>query len=272
MTRITMEKKVVMHMSKKIVRANKIMEILKEKKGSSVKELAALLHVSEMTVRRDLSNLEDEGCIKNVLGVAIYEGNQNRKGNAQEYELSAQQVLNEAEKMRIGKMAATLIHDEDTIIIDNGTTTEMLARYLPDHLKVTTLFYSINIMQALKDKPNIEMIFTGGYFRPNTQMFESPEGLEIIKKTRATKVFLSAAGVHKELGITCANDYELLTKKVSMQSAHQKILLVDSSKFDTIKASYISEISELHTIITDKGITNEWVEYIKNRGIELICV
>lgn len=262
----------MIHINKKTIRASRIIEILKEKKGSSVKELATLLNVSEMTIRRDLSLLEKEKHIKNVLGVAIYDGEETGLSATEEYELNNQKVLRETEKMRIGQAAAQLIHDEDIIIIDNGTTTEMLARYLPDDVKITALFYSINILMALKDKSNIDMIFTGGYFRPNTQMFESPEGMEIIKKTRATKVFLSAAGVHKELGVTCANDYELLTKKASMQSAHQKILLVDSTKFDTIKAAYFAEIVHIHTIITDTGISKEWVDYIKSLGIELICV
>lgn len=261
-----------MKISKKSVRANKIVEVLKEKKGASVKELAQMLNVSEMTIRRDLAILNENNIVHNIFGATIYNPANDADKVEDEYDINNQKIIQETEKMRIGRAAAQMIKDDDIIIIDSGTTTEMLARNIPSNIKITALFYNMNILLALKDKPNVDMIFTGGYFKPNTQMFESHEGVELIKKTRGTKVFVSAAGIHKELGITCANGYELPTKRAIMGSCLQKILLADSSKFNMIKSVHFTDLDKFHTIITDTGITEEWKDYIKSLGIELICV
>lgn len=101
-------------------------------------------------------------------------------------------------------------------------------------------------------------------------MFESPEGISLIKKTRATKVFVSAAGVHENLGVTCSNNYEVLTKQAIINSSLEKILLVDSSKFGVVKSAYFADLDDFDTIITDDGISNEWKEIIHTKGIKLI--
>ncbi|MHC1749384.1 MAG: DeoR/GlpR family DNA-binding transcription regulator [Cellulosilyticaceae bacterium] len=258
--------------NKKTIRANKIVEVLKEKKGASVKELAQMLNVSEMTIRRDLAILNKNNIIHNISGASIYNASNNHEKLEDEYDINNQKIVYESEKTRIGRAAAQMIEEDDIIIIDSGTTTEMLARNISNNVKITALIYSMNILLALKDKPNIDMIFAGGYYRANTQMFESYEGLELIKKTRGTKVFVSAAGIHKELGITCANGYELSTKRAIMESCLQKILLVDSSKFNTIKSVHFTDLEKIHTIITDNSISEEWKDYIKSLNIELICV
>lgn len=259
-------------MNKKEARSSQIIEILKEKNGATVKQLSQILNVSEMTIRRDLAVLNKNNIVNNIFGATIYNPENAPQKSEDDYELTHHMILKETEKMRIGRAAAQLIKHDDTIIIDAGTTTEMLAHHLPNHLKITALFYNINILLALKDKPNIAMIFPGGYFRPNTQMFESEESLLLIKRTRATKVFVSAAGVHKDLGITCSNGYELPTKHAIMASGLEKILLVDSSKFGSVKSAYVTHLTEFHTVITDTGIPEEWSSYIQSLGIKLICV
>ena len=227
-----------------------------------------MLNVSEMTIRRDLAVLNEHDLIKNVCGAAMYAPQE----DFDLYDYNNQKILMKAEKIRIGEAAAKLLSDGDIIIIDNGTTTAMMAKFIPNDVKITALFYNMNILLKLKDKPNVDMIFSGGYFRPNSQMFVSEEGVSLIKKTRGTKVFVSAGGVHKNLGITCINGYELATKHAIMESCLQKILLADSSKFNSIQSVYFSDLSDFDTIITDSGLSQEWQEHIISLGIELICV
>lgn len=250
------------------MRINKIIDILKTKKGASVKELSSMLNVSEMTIRRDLAVLNEHKLVHNVCGAAMY----NSQDEFDLYDYNNQEILNKPEKIRIGEAAAKLVHNGDIIIIDNGTTTAMMANFIPNDIKITALFYNINVMLKLKDKPNVDMIFSGGYFRSNSQMFVSEEGVALIKKTRGTKVFVSAGGVHKNLGITCINGYELATKHAIMESCLQKILLADSSKFDKIQSVYFADLKDFDTIITDKNLSLDWQEHILSLGIELICV
>lgn len=120
-------------------------------------------------------------------------------------------------KNRIGKFAVSLISPGDILIIDNGTTTGEMSKYIPENMGLTILCYNYYILSQLVQKNDVSIIFPGGYYHPKDQMFESPEANNLIKSHRATKLFLSASGVHEKLGITCAHNYEVLTKK----SCHQ---------------------------------------------------
>ncbi|AGX42047.1 DeoR/GlpR family DNA-binding transcription regulator [Clostridium saccharobutylicum] len=257
-------------MSKKLQRTNKIIEILKEKNGASVKELALTLGVSEMTIRRDLDVLKSNNIVNNVYGATIYNPSNNIQKLDNLYDITDEVVINEDKKSKIGKAAASLIEPDDLIIIDTGTTTEKLAQNISDDINLTALFYNTNILIALKSKKNINLIFSGGYFHTNTQMFESPEGISIIEKTRAAKAFISAAGIHNQLGVTCSNNYEVATKRAIINSSVEKILLVDSQKFDIVKSSYFADLSEFTTIITDSELSQEWIQHLKNLNIRLI--
>lgn len=257
-------------MSKKLQRANKIIDILKERNGATVKELASILNVSEMTIRRDLEVLKNNNIVNNVYGATIYNPSNNIEKLESFYDIENETIKQENQKLKIGKTASELIDDDDIIIIDTGTTTEKLAGCISSKLNISALVYNTNILMELMQKKNINLIFSGGYFHPNTQMFESPEGISLIEKTRATKVFVSAAGVHENLGVTCSNNYEVLTKQAIINSSLEKILLVDSSKFGVVKSSYFADLDSFDIIITDDGISNEWKEIIHNKGIKLI--
>lgn len=257
-------------MNKKLQRTNKIINILKEKNGATVKELALTLGVSEMTIRRDLEVLKSNNIINNVYGAAIYNPSNSIEKLESFYNIENELIKNENEKIKIGKLAASLINEDDIIIIDTGTTTEKLAEFIDNNKNISVLIYNTNILMALSKKKNIQLIFSGGYFHPNTMMFESPEGISLIEKTRATKVFVSAAGVHENLGITCSNNYEVLTKQAIIKSSLEKILLVDSQKFGVVKSSYFADLNDFNTIITDSGINEEWKNKINALGIKLI--
>ncbi|ACD23076.1 MULTISPECIES: DeoR/GlpR family DNA-binding transcription regulator [Clostridium] len=257
-------------MNKKLQRANRIIEILKEKNGASVKDLASTLGVSEMTIRRDLNLLKSNNIVSNVYGATIYNPLNSIEKLNNNYDITDEVIKRENEKIKIGKAAAKLIQNDDIIIIDAGTTTEKLAQSISDDIKLTALFYSINILSSLKNRKNIELIFSGGYFHENTQMFESPEGISLIENMRANKVFVSAAGVHETLGVTCSNNYEVATKRAIISSSVEKILLVDSDKFDSVKSSYFSDLQEFDIVITDHGIPDEWRTRLEDMEIQVI--
>lgn len=259
-------------MSKKLERINQLISIIKEKNGASVKELAQMLEVSEMTIRRDLQILNSNHIVNNVYGATIYNPSNTVDNLDKNYTLLSAKVKKNTEKVRIGKYAASLIEDNDVIIIDSGSTTEQLAMNISDKVNTTVLCYNYNILSNINDKENIKIIFAGGYFHPDTQMFESPEGISLINNIRASKVFVSAAGIHQTLGVTCANNYEAPTKNAIIASAAEKILISDSSKFSQVKSSYFADLNEFNTIISDTSLTPEWIEYINTLGIKLVLV
>ncbi|MFV0341921.1 MAG: DeoR/GlpR family DNA-binding transcription regulator [Anaerocolumna sp.] len=257
-------------MSKKDDRRNQLIEIIKSKNGATVKDLATLLDVSEMTIRRDLLILEQDNIVTNVYGAAIY--NPTTKEQNDVYELTHAKISQDNEKKNIGSFAASFIKPGDIVVIDTGSTTEMLAEHIDDALEATILCYNANILNSLRLKENLSLIFSGGHYHAKTQMVESAEGIELIQSMRFTKAFISAAGIHKSLGVTCAYHYEIPTKKAIMQSSVEKILLIDSSKFDQVKPAYFANLEDFNIVITDVGLPAEWVEEIKQKNITLYTV
>jgi len=235
----------------------------------SIRELTKKFEVSEMTIRRDLSLLAKENLVDLIPGGAILkrpEESENR------YLVTNQESVHTMEKLKIGQRAVTLVEPNETIILDIGTTTEYLAKFLREDAPITVLCYTLNSLVEVYKKKNCTIIFAGGYFHPQTMMFDSPEGIELIKRTRADKAFVSAAGIHDELGVTTVYPHELQAKKTTLSSAKKRILVVDSSKFGNTKSVYFAEITDFQTIITDSGIPEKYAAFIRDRGIELIVV
>ena len=262
-------------MSKKADRLNRIMQILKMRNGASIRELSSELEVSEMTVRRDLEVLSASRLVTLIQGVAIYHPANETEGEAilnKEYNLSAEHLSHRSEKERIGAKAASLLEPNDVIVIDTGTTTEQLARFIPEAAALTALCYNMNILIELNLKKNTKIICGGGYYHSNTQMFQSPEGISLISRTCANKAFISAAGISSKMAVTCIDQYEIETKKAAIASSLTKILLADSSKFDKVCPAMFANLTEFDMIITDKGLSEEWLDYIGQMEIELLLV
>lgn len=225
-----------------------------------------------MTIRRDLKVLDKNGIVSNLYGSTIYNPVNPIDKLNDNYQLTYATISHRSQKEKIGAFAASLVEDGDTLIIDTGSTMDFLAQKLDPALDIKVLCYNNNILNHLLKKKKFSLIFSGGYYHPNTEMFESSEGISLIRSFRAKKVFVSAAGVHQTLGITCSNDYEIETKKAIISSSLEKILLVDSSKFSVIKSAFFSDIDVYDRIITDSDISEEWVEFIKSKGITLHVV
>ncbi|MDD7463247.1 MAG: DeoR/GlpR family DNA-binding transcription regulator [Anaerococcus sp.] len=260
-------------MSKKDERLKNLISIIKNNNGASIKELSTMLDVSEMTIRRDIKILESQNILEIYHGSVVYNPNYDNptiSKNDSDYSLSSNSVLMEKEKSLIGKKAAELINDDDIIIIDSGTTTEKLSQNLNENVKCTALVFTSNNFIHLLYKKNVNLIFAGGKMHRDSGIFESAEGLKLIDGVRASKLFLSAAGVHDELGLTCANGYEIEAKKTIIKNSVEVILLVDSSKFDQVKSAHFCDLDQVDTIITDDGISDEWKKIIEDRKIKLI--
>ena len=250
-------------------RLNVIMRTLEINKTSSVQELSDQLKVSHMTVRRDLVSLVKSEKVKVLHGSVILHPKTSFRENESYYSLIAAGAEHPELKRRIGQMAASMIQPQDTLLIDVGSTTEYLAKYLPEDIPYTVLCFSLNVVSETVRRRNCKTIFAGGLFHENTLMFESPQGLEMIRNFRATKAFISASGVNRQYGVTCMNGYERETKKAILQSSLRKILLVDSSKFGVIRSDYFAELKDFDEIVTDNGISQEYMESIEGLGIPL---
>lgn len=253
-------------------RIKHIINLLKAKNAVSIKELARQFDVSEMTIRRDLSLLSDDNIIELISGGAILRSGNDAEEDEERYFITHEETKRTREKVKIAKKAAAMIEPNDTIIIDVGSTTEYIPQFIREDFPVTILCYALNILVDIYRKKNCHPIFAGGYFHENTLMFESSDGINLIRKIRADKAFISAAGVSDTLGVTCANPYEIETKKAVLQSAKTKILMADSTKFGRVKVAYFADLQDFDLIITDSELSKEEQEKIHKMDVEVEMV
>jgi DeoR family transcriptional regulator, deoxyribose operon repressor len=255
-------------------RLQTLTDILKIKNAGTIRELSQALNVSEMTVRRDLTILAKENTIKLIHGGAIYNHTSkiNQKRDNSIYNLPNEEATRTNEKRRIAEKAVSLIQQDDIIIIDSGSTTELMGDFIQSSNPSTIVCYAMNILFSVFRQKECKLIFGGGYLHKNTLMFESKEGVELIKNNRANKAFISARGVSDILGITTADSYEIPIKRAAVESSQQRILLVDSSKFDVVRSAYFGDIKDFDKVITDDKIPKRYIELFKQLEIELIIV
>lgn len=247
-------------MSKISQRQNKLTQIIRDQGVLPIRTMASMLGVSEMTIRRDLEALQ---CQTLEAPHAL------AKHDSDGYNILDAAKKADLQKSRIGEFAASLIEPNDVIIIDTGSTTAKILTHIPEDLSLTVLCYNANVLLELRKKPGIKLFMCGGIYHENTEMLESPEGIRFIERTRANKVFLSAAGIHEELGVTCANFYEVPTKNAVIKSSSEKILVADSSKFGLIRSSHFCDLADINVIVTDDNLSDEWKERILGKGISL---
>jgi DeoR family deoxyribose operon repressor len=256
-------------MSKKDLRMKEITELIQHRGKVSVKDLAQLLMSSEMTVRRYLAELEDRQLIKRVHGgaVPVTSINYNEKNK---YFMGKEITKNVNLKSAIGFAAASLISENETIGFDIGTTVPFIAKYIQKDMHLSAVCVTFESAFELYHKPNINLILTGGYLDRDSDVFHSDEGISFLSKVRTDKVFISAAGIDKNLGITCYHDFHVAIKKLLMKSSKQKILVADSSKFGLVSPSYFGNLSDIDVLITDENISPEYIRICEDLGINVI--
>ena len=259
-------------LSKQESRINNLLNLLNKYRVLSIAEVSKILDVSTMTIRRDVQELEKKKILTLKNGILFISEMNDVTPIKKVYDLEKETSVQSKSKMLIGKYAASLIKDNETIVIDTGTTTEALVPYIDPNIKINVFCSNLNILNQLVNNPNIHVTFSGGEFHPNTQMFESLQSIDYISNMRANKVFISAAGVHEKLGLTCMNAHEVPTKEAIISSGQEHILLIDSSKFGNVHTSYFAPLNQIDEIVTDAGISETWKQIICDMNIRLHIV
>lgn len=189
----------------------------------------------------------------------------------QTYLVDIETDRNIEKKQRIGRAAAGLIEENDVIFIDCGSTTPFIAHYMDNELNFKGICCSLNIFTLLNEKKNSKILLTGGAFHEKTQVFTSPQALDMIRQLRITKAFISAAGISQQLGLTCFNQYEIELKRQVMKVSQHVYLVADSSKFDQVKMAYFADVDQVDTVITNDDLSaadESWLRQLKLKVIK----
>jgi len=249
-------------------RIRNIINLLNQKAELSVKEIAGLMRVSDMTVRRDLDALEQQGAIRRTHGGAMLLDPNTHLGEP--YILGEQTTKNAREKNLIGIKAASLVQPHETIFLDSGSTTPFIAKNLNPDLPITVLCYTFTNALEFYSRKNANLILLGGFFHRDSNVFNSVENRALVRNTRADRAFISTGGLDPELGLTTFFYYEADIKREMIRSARQIVLVTDSTKFGKISVTHFAGLDEIDTIITDHNISEEYRKMFTDRGIELI--
>ncbi len=255
-------------MSNKQKRLEVLKSMLKVEHSMKISDISNRIGVSPMTTRRDIEILEHEGFIKVLHGAVIYNAAA-EPGGLSDYMLTVAESRQKEKKQHIAHHALSYIEDNDIIFLDAGSTTESLARRLPENLKLTVICYTINIFLAVADHPNITVILLGGTYNRETMILEQKGVSPILQNNRTKKAFISAGGFHTKLGVTCSNENERLTKQTAVNQTAESFLLIDSSKFGEVNSCFFAGTNDFDHIITDNNIPDNYREELAGFDTEV---
>jgi DeoR family transcriptional regulator of aga operon len=249
-----------------VTRRKNILQILGTNGEVFVEALSKKFNVSEVTIRNDLDQLEQKNMLLRVRGGAI----KLETGVGIDQRLADKSKIRFQEKSRIGKKAAQLVKESDTIIIDSGSTTAEMARNLPDLKDLTVITNALNIASQLINKPNINIVIPGGYLRKNSLSLVGPHAEKGLLNFNVDKAFLGVDGFDTKRGIYTPNIEEARLNEIMIEIARKVILLVDSTKFIKQSLNFICSIQEIDIVVTDDQITDEDKKRLQDAGIEII--
>ena len=247
-----------------VERRQQIVNEIMRRHTVTIPELARQFNVSEMTIRRDLVELERSGLVESIYGGA-------KTPTISPFELSfkeREQMEVEA-KRAIGFAAAQLVNDGDVIALDGSTTTLQVARNLHQRGNITVYTNGIKVATELAHRPGMRTILSGGELYHSVSLV----GLfarSMFEKIRVDKLFLSVTGISEELGLSGPSDVDADVKGAMVAAADNVILVADHTKFGRRSYVRVAELDALHTVVTDDRTPDEQLHLLEQHGIKVV--
>ncbi len=248
-------------------RRKRILELIETQGRVTVPDLCRMFQVSEMTIRRDLREMDRDGLLRRVHGGAV-----SGRGRGFEPPLLTRSMSRKEQKQRIGRKAAEMIFEGDTIALDVGTTTLEIARALNSRHNLTIVTASLPIANELAGRADIRLILAGGIVRPGELSMIGHIAEQSFRDFFFDKVFLGVGGISLEAGLTEYNLEDAQVKKAMIRGAQQVIVVSDSSKFGRTAFAFVSPLSEVDIIITDDELDSGFRVQLEKVGIKVITV
>ncbi len=246
-------------------RRDKIYELIQEDGSAKVINLAKIFKVTEVTIRQDLEKLEKDGLVIKEHGGAFLK---DIKDQVQSFSLGHKENIDKKEL--IAKKCMEYIDNGDTIILDSGSTTTEIAKLLRGVTSLTVITNALNIALLLGAEPGIEVIVTGGEFKPPTLSLTGQKAADSFKGLNVQKLFLATAGISLKAGLTYPSISDLVVKKAMIEAADTTYLVADSTKIGKSAFASLGALSLIDYIITDNSIEEKHKEIFKDNEIELI--
>jgi DeoR family ulaG and ulaABCDEF operon transcriptional repressor len=251
-------------------RRNRLLKLLDERKAATVHELVESLDASPSTIRRDISWLAARNLIHRTRGGAETSPRKKRLGGLANDTFADNLRANAARKYAIARHAAALCDDGETIIINGGTTTFMMADFLADRsLKIMT--NSFLMADRLLATSQNEVLIPGGTVYRDENVILSPFDNDATGDQYASKMSMSVSGLSM-LGLVETDPLLIRAEKRLIGQAEKLIVLVDSSKFARRAGLILCGLKQVHTVITDSGVADLSVQWLEQAGVKVIVV
>ena len=241
----------------------RIRELLETQEFVDLETLCRQLDASESSIRRDLSELEQQRVLKRVHGGALA-----IKPRDQLLDFSWQSTRNAAEKQRIAKVAAAMIEDEQTVILDGGSTTAAVAAELANR-SLHIITNSLAIAEIFKNSRQIEVILTGGYLYPRLEIMLGPLCESTLAGVAADVLIMGIGGI-TEVGLS--NNITLLvgSERKMIEVARKVIIVADHTKFGKPAMVHLAPIDIVDIIVSDEGLAPEYRQMLQAKGIQIV--
>lgn len=251
-------------MKSSVERRSDILALLQQTNSQRVEALAQHFGVSSVTIRNDLNILEQQGLITRSHGFAVL----NSRLLA-ELSIADKGTQFPELKQRIGKVAASLLHNGDRIILDSGTTTKAIVNYI-GALELTVLTNGLDIASELVACPNVEVRMTGGVLRKNAMSFSGIMADNNLRLARFDKVFLGVDGFDLQKGVTTFNEQEAHLNRLMCDAADQVIVVTDSSKFGQYSDFVICQANQIDVLVTDDQLPAHYQQQLESLGVMVL--
>jgi DeoR family transcriptional regulator, aga operon transcriptional repressor len=246
-------------------RQKQILSLLSQHGRLSVAEIVSQFSISEATARRDLETLSSQGKAQRVHGgvIAVEQA-------PPELPILERENEQEDEKARIGRAAAALVGNQETIFLGSGTTVLEIARNLRDHKNLTVITNSLPVLNILTGNQEITVVSLGGMLRESELSFIGHITEQALSEVRVDKVFMGTRGVSLEHGLT--NDYlqETLTDRAILKIGREVLIVADHTKVNRVATVLLAPLKSMQTLVTDSNADKKFVQALKKQGITVI--
>lgn len=240
----------------KTARQKYLLDIISQNGQASISDLVEKLQVSADTVRRDLTDLENQGLAQKNHGgaIALDLSAMNRQGR---------NTLLPKTKQQLGKKVAESVPAGSTLFLDAGSTVMAVATFLQGPLKIITT--SLDIAQHFSDRADIELILLGGQWDQKQRLFAGSATLSLLSRYRADIAILGACAIHAQLGLSASKEADADVKRAMLAASHEHWIVADHLKLNHCEPWLVSGLADIHQLFLDRP----WAELGDNSALQV---
>lgn len=237
---------------------------LQEHKSATITDLCRHFQVSLNTIRRDIKVLLRSGSISKVYGGIVW----NQDDNIVPFSARSAEAIDE--KQHIGRLAAGLVADGDTLYIDSGTTAVCLLPFIAERKNLVIISNSLIVYHEIQKYPAMNLISAGGLYNHKTRSFVGMSAINCLNNFSIVTAFMSATGVSIEAGASNNSLHEAEIKRAVIGRAKQVVLMVDHGKLEHAAAISFCPLVRVNTLICNKQPPEKYSRFCAQHGISLL--